>query len=248
MICWRSRLNWSAGIRSVWKVLRISKRSVSRFFTSALYADLPSIFTRGSRFRMSKIVGRMSIVSTQASLTLAFFWPGRLDDQRHGRDLARGLAAQAPALARLRERHAVVRGDDDQRLVPEPLLLQPLPELLELVVGEAGLEEVPLEQHVELALVLVGLGGEPRDRVVRLAAIHAPGGQVLPRHVRHQRVLEVQRRAGCRGRCGRSTPGSAPRARGSGSRACSTREPRARSLAPRSGRRRRSCPSSRRRS
>ena len=33
-------------------------------------ADFPSIFTCGSRFRMSKIVGRMSIVSTQASFDL----------------------------------------------------------------------------------------------------------------------------------------------------------------------------------
>ena len=51
----------------------------------------------------------------------------------------------------------MVGGHDDQRLVPQPLGLQALPELLQLEVGEAGLEEVALEQHVELPGVLVGL-------------------------------------------------------------------------------------------
>ena len=142
---------------------------------------------------MSKIVGRMSIVSTQASSVFALLLVGRLDEQRHGRDLSSVLPVQAAALARMRERHAVVGGHDDQRVVPEAVVLQVLPQVLELEVGEPGLEEMALEQHVQLARVLVGLVRQAGDHVVRRLAVALAGGQVLPGHVRHQRVLEVQR-------------------------------------------------------
>ena len=79
--------------------------------------------------------------------------------------------AEAPPLARMRERHPVVGRHDDQRVVPEPFVLQVLPEVLELEVGEAGLQEVALEQDVELPRVLVGLVREAGDRVVRRLAV-----------------------------------------------------------------------------
>ena len=48
---------------------------------------------------------------------------------------------------------------------------------LQLEVGEAGLEEVALEQHVQLALVLVRLVRQAGDRVVRLAPVRRPSGR-----------------------------------------------------------------------
>ena len=78
-------------------------RSSSRFCTSSLNADLPSIFTRGSRFRMSKIVGRMSIVSTQASSVSPFFWPGALMNS--------GIGAISAAFSRVSRRRSRACGN-----------------------------------------------------------------------------------------------------------------------------------------
>ena len=125
-------------------------------------------------------------------------WPGALISSGIGAISAAFCARQPAPLARLRERHAVVGRHHDQRLVPHALLLEVLPEVLQLVVGEAGLEEVALEQHVELRLPLERLVREARDGVVGLAAVAARVGQVLPGHVRQQRVLEVERRAPAR--------------------------------------------------
>src|SRR4029078_11716276 len=115
--------------------------------------------TFGSTFRMSRIVGRMSIVSTHDWSTFALFWPGALMNNgigaisravvrlRRRRSRAGGKATPGCAAAtRCETPHAAVSHRHDQRLVPQPLRLQPLPELLELVVREACLKEVALEQ------------------------------------------------------------------------------------------------------
>jgi hypothetical protein len=90
-------------MRSSSKLFRIRKRSSSRLRTSSLNADFPSIFTRGSRFRTSKIVGRMSIVSTQASFTLARVCPGAL--------MSSGIGAISAAVSRPRRRRSRACGN-----------------------------------------------------------------------------------------------------------------------------------------
>ena len=67
-LCSSAALRWrchSAGETfSGSKLLRRNMRSSSRFCTLSLKAELPSISTFGSTFSRSKIVGRMSTVST----------------------------------------------------------------------------------------------------------------------------------------------------------------------------------------
>ena len=100
--------------------------------------------------------------------------PRALDEQRHRRDLVDvGLGDLAPVAYSALERDGLVGGDHHQRLLPLPGLLEPRHQPADLLVGEAGLEQVAL--LVELGQELVAEAG--RGRRSRAACRRgSPGG------------------------------------------------------------------------
>jgi hypothetical protein len=90
---------------------------------------------------------------------------------------------------------AVVGRDHYQRVVPHALPLEPAPQVLQLEVGEAGLQVVALERHVELPLVAVDQVRQAGDQFGRLVAVMAPVRQVLPGDVRQERLLQGELRS-----------------------------------------------------
>ena len=185
------------------------------------------------------------MVSTTERLTVPLSWPGRLMNS--------GTGVISSMLLRFTLRRSNwpflnetpwSATDHHQRVVVDAELVEAVEHLAELVVGESGLEQVAQLQLLDLALVLVALARDLRDRLAAVAAVLAPVGQVLPRHVGQQHVLEVEGRALLAG-SSRSTPRSGPCGRSRGSRACPAgSRPAARTAAPRRPRRHRSRPTS----
>ena len=180
---------------------------------------------------MSKIVGRMSMVATQASSTLPCFWPGAL--------ISSGTGAISPAFPRvsrrrsrrLREGHAVVGRDHDQGRCPTCPPLEVLHSSWSSRSANPVWRKWRWSSTSSCHWSLYAWLESPGIASLAWRAVAAPVGQVLPGHVRQQRVLEVERRPAARPDRRRSTPRSAPRARRSGSRACWRSAP----VLPRSG-------------
>ncbi len=97
------------------------------------------------------IVGSTSIVRTAPPSTTAVALPGRLDEERHVRDVVDVGGRRPRRRSPDAEAHAVVGGDHDQRAVVQPGRLEAVEQAPEQPVGELGLHEVALE----------GLVGEP---------------------------------------------------------------------------------------
>ncbi len=152
--------NSDSGIRIQPDRSRLSILNSSGCLTGGEKADLPSVFSGGSMLRMSSIVGQHVGGLHDLAVDLALLLAGRLDEQRDGRR-SRPRSSRWPCGGRtapLRNEHAVVGGQHDHRLVPQPLLLELGDQPLDLAVHEAHLEQVALLEHVDLALVLVATG------------------------------------------------------------------------------------------
>ena len=118
---------------------------------------------------------------------------GQLDEQRDERDIADvPLRWVAPVVAAA-EAVALVDGDDHERLVPQPGLVQPRDEAAEQLVREAGLEQVPLPGLLSERFVpprLFRAAGRARHGDSADVAV----GVVEPRPVREENVQVVERR------------------------------------------------------
>ncbi len=136
------------------------------------------------------------MVSTTDRFDAAPLLSRALDEERHRGDLVDVAAVHvAPVELALLEGDAVVGEHHDQGVVVDALALEAPERLPQLPVGEARLEQMAELKLVDLALVLVALPGDLRDRLLRARPVLPPVRQVQPRHVREQRVLEVQRGA-----------------------------------------------------
>ena len=117
----------------------------------------------------------------------------KLHEQRRERKLREVRPGRAAAQVASAEADAVVCRYDDQRLVPEPRLVQAAQEGAHQPVGEADLEQVPLPGlHRELGI-------EPALAVAagRIRRRDSPGmsiREVQPGRVRQEHMDEVERR------------------------------------------------------
>ena len=169
----RSASNRSAGMRSVLELLRISMRSSSRFCTSSLIGRLAVHLD----LRVEVRARRRSSAGCRSSRPrrrrpCRCVWPGALMNSGTGAISAAVLAAEPPALARAcgnATPWSAATTISDLSQIPSSFSL--LPQRCSSRSAKPRLQDVALEQHVELALVLVGLVREARDRVVGLAPV-----------------------------------------------------------------------------
>ena len=116
----------------------------------------PSISERPSRRSdvfaptTSRIVGKMSTVSTIRSTTSPRRWPGNFIDERHLNDvgeivLLRSRLASGAAFAVTR---TMIGGDDDERLIVRPDFAQPPDQITDETVDEPDLRQMSLVERI----------------------------------------------------------------------------------------------------
>ncbi len=119
---------------------------------------------------------------------------GQLDEERHEGEVGRVPARDQPARLAGCEARAVVAGEDDQRAVVEARRAQPLEHEAERSVGVPELEQIALVALLDQPAVAPPPRVLDARNAAHLVGIATPLREVLPRHVRQERMQERQRR------------------------------------------------------